>query len=306
MKFLVVGASGFIGGHILNYIKQAGYEVAGTQCQSNQDVLIKFDLEKDSIEESVGPSFFKTHKKVFVIICASLNQMDRCLIEKELSYKINVERTTQLVRDIAKYQAIPVFLSTSAVYNGELGYYNEQSVHDPINEYGRQKEAMEQFLLKDVPRAFILRLDKIVSDDTSGKNLFSEWYQKIRQNQPIICIEQLFSPTFVKDIAEAIIKAAQCRLSGAYNVVNPEFFTRVDLAKQFIAAVGKETDVILKSHEEFNFADRRIKYSYLDSTKFRKETGMQFTSMREVFTSFLKSQEHYDRRNNLTSVQNRT
>ena len=173
MKFLIAGASGFIGGHILNYVKSMSYESVGTQCGSGMPGLVTFDLQKDSIEEKMGASFFKTSKKVCVVICASLNQMDRCLIEKDLSYKINVEKTIALIKDIRKYKAIPVFLSTSAVYNGDLGYYNEESIHDPINEYGRQKETVEQFLLKNVPEAFILRLDKIVSDDVTGKNLFS-------------------------------------------------------------------------------------------------------------------------------------
>lgn len=298
MRFLIIGASGFAGNHIFNYIKAIGHEALGTQNQSNKPGLITFDLTKHRIKERFGPLFFKTDKKVFVVICAALSQIDRCLVEKDISYKINVEKTIQLVNDIKQFNAIPVFLSTSCVYNGDLGYYNEESEHDPINEYGRQKEAVEQFLLDNVPAAFILRLDKIVSDDIGGNHIFADWYQKIQENQPIICIEQLFSPTFVKDIAGSIVKGCQCNLSGAYNVANPEFFTRAELVKQFMSAVGKKVDILLKSHEEFNFADFRIKNSYLDASKFIKETGIRFTSMREVFNSFISKKNRTFTENN--------
>lgn len=287
MRFFIVGASGFIGSHVLNYFKEKDYEVIGTQNGSHKPGLVTFNLLEHQLEEKIDSKFFKTDEKVFGVICAALSQIDRCLTEKKISYKINVKHTIQLINDMKKINVSPVFLSTSCVYNGDLGYYNEESHHDPINEYGRQKEVVEQFLLNNVPDVLILRLDKIVSDDITGKHLFSDWRRKIQENQPIICFEQLFSPTFVKDIAEAIIKGCQCNLSGAYNVANPEFFTRVELAKQFMAAAGKKTDIILKPQNEFNFADRRIKNSYLDSTKFRKETGIRFTSMREVFNSFI-------------------
>jgi len=291
LKFLIIGASGFIGSHVFDYVKEMGFKAVGTQSESKRPEFVTFNLLEHRITEKVDPMFFKTNQKVFVIICAALSQIDRCLTEKKTSYKINVENTIRLIKDIRKFDAFPVFLSTSCVYSGDAGYYNEESIHDPANEYGRHKEAVEQFLLSNVPEALILRLDKVVSDDVKENHLFSDWYQKIQESQPIVCIEQLFSPTFVKDVARAIVKGCQCGLSGAYNVANPEFFTRVELAKQFMAAVGKKVDIVLKCHEEFNFDDIRIKNSYLDGSKFRKETGMEFLSMRQVFNSFIQKKE---------------
>jgi dTDP-4-dehydrorhamnose reductase len=287
MRFLIIGASGFIGQHILDYTRAMGYETLGTQCNSGKPGLVLFDLLKNRLEESVNPGFFKTRQKVFVVICAALSQIDRCLLEKDISYKINVKNTIRLIEDIKKYGAFPVFISTSAVYDGHLGYYNEDSPHAPICEYGRHKDEVEKFLQNEMPDAFILRLDKIVADSPFGNHLFSDWYKQIQNNQPIICIDQLFSPTSARDVAKAITKGCQLGLSGAYNVANPEFFTRVELASQFVAAVGEETEIILKRQEEFNFADPRLTKSYLDSTRFISDTGMRFTSMREIFNSFL-------------------
>lgn len=292
MKFLIVGASGFIGRNIFEHIKNSGHEVVGTQNESIQSDLVFFDILTDKIKEKIGPGFFETAEKVFVVIAAALSQMDRCFTEKELSYKINVEKTIQLIEDVRRLGAIPVFISTSAIYNDVLGYHSEGSRQAPINEYGRHKQTVDQYLISNVPEAFIVRLDKIVSDDLKGGHLFAEWFQKIQENEAITCIDQLFSPTYVIDVAKAIACGCQLKLCGAYNVANPEFFTRVELAKQYMSAVGGQVDIVLKSHEEFNFADPRNKNSYLDGTKFIKETGMRFTSMREVFNSFLSKKRH--------------
>lgn len=73
-------------------------------------------------------------------------------------------------------------------------------------------------------------------------------------------------------------------------MANPVFFPREELAKQFVLALEKnvaDVAIVCKSQEELNLADRRTEKSYLDSTKFLNATGMQFTSMSEVFKSFI-------------------
>ncbi len=291
MRFLIIGASGFLGKEVFNYIKSMGYEVMGTRNTSNDQNFVTFDLLKDRIKNCVDPLFLKSNKKLFLVICAALSQIDRCFTEKAISHQINVEKTILLIKDLRQLGAVPVFISTSSVYSGDIGNYNEDSTHGPINEYGRHKQEVEQFLNKNVPEAFILRLDKLVSDDVSGKHMFTEWYNNIKNNQPIICIDQVFSPTCTKDVARSILAGCQLRLCSAYNVANPEIFARADLARQFISAAGKKVDVIVKSHEELNFTDLRIKKSYLDPTKFIKETGIRFTNMDEVIGSFFRNKE---------------
>lgn len=291
MRFLVIGASGFVGSNIFAYLRAMGHEVLGTQCKSQKKGLIQFDLLNQNLEECIKPEYLSKDRKVFVIICAALSQIDRCLLERDISYKINVENTIKLIKYCINHNATPVFLSTSAVYDGHLGYYNEDSPHAPICEYGRHKDEVEHFLLKEAPQSFILRLDKIIGGDPDGKHMFADWYQTIREGKQIICIDQLFSPTYVNDIAKAILIASTSGLTGAYNVATPEFFTRLELAKQFVAATGKEVEIVLKSHEEFNFADPRLVKSYLDGSRFINKTGMRFTSMRKVFHSFLSIKE---------------
>ena len=59
----------------------------------NKPHPVVFDLSNHKISSCIATEFFETDEPVFVIICAALSQIDRCLIEKDVSYKINVEGT---------------------------------------------------------------------------------------------------------------------------------------------------------------------------------------------------------------------
>ncbi|HAT13261.1 MAG TPA: hypothetical protein DCS91_06565 [Microcoleaceae bacterium UBA11344] len=287
MKFLVIGASGFIGRHTLHYIKSLGYEAVGTQAKAKNPDLVKFDLLEDRIEWQLDTAYLETDSQVFGIIFSAITPIDRCWRERELSYKVNVEKTCQLLDDFKNLGIKPIFISSEAVYDGTTGYYSEEHQPNPVNEYGKQKLAVERYIQQMSPETLILRLSKIVGDDPKESHLFSEWHQWMETNKPITCIAgQVFCPTFVEDIAKGILLSCQQGISGLYNMANPVFFPREELAKQFALALGQEAQIICKPQEAFNFADKRNENNYLDSTKFLKATGMQFTSMREVFTAF--------------------
>lgn len=291
MRFIVVGASGFLGRHILKLAHSLGYEAIGTQSRSNYPDLITFDLLQDRLETCLPSSFLESDVPTFGVICAAVTPMDRCIHDQENSYKVMVTNTIQLIESMVAFKIKPVFMSTSFVYDGKVGYYNEQQPYSPISEYGRNKAIVDEYLQKKQPKALVLRLDKIVGDQPSENHLFSEWHQLVKQDQPIICIQdQLFSPTLVDDIARATISGCEHGLTGVYNTTNSEFFTREELARQFVFALGKEAKIISKPQDSFNFLSRRPLKSYLDSTKLVKALGIRFTSMREVINSFISLQ----------------
>lgn len=287
MKFLIIGASGFIGRHIMAHVKAMGYEALGTQSRLSKSGLIPFNLLEDRIGDRIDPSFWTSSEPVVSVICAAISQIDRCLLEKETSYKVNVENTIRLIDDLRDYGSKPVFLSTSFVFDGRDGYYPDSYPHSPICEYGRQKSEVETYLVSNVPESFVLRLDKIVGDDPSENHLFTEWYQWITDGKPVVCMEgQWFSPTFVVDVARSIQLGCERKLAGCFNVANSECFSRDDLARQFVRFLGKRAEIICRTQQELGFADMRPAKSYLNSTKFINAIGMQFTSMHEVFERF--------------------
>lgn len=288
IQLLIIGASGFIGSHLYKLAVEKGHKVIGTYSKTEKPNLIKFDLLSDRITDVFEPNIFK-NDEVFAIICSAIPKIDRCYIEKDLSFRLNVTNTIRMIEDLNKVKIKCIFLSSEAVYDGLQGYYDETMLPTPVNEYGRQKAEVEEYILDNCNHNLILRLSMIVGDDPRENHLFAQWYKWMRTNQPITCIaDQVFAPTFVDDVADGILKALDKGLSGLYNLANSEFFAREELAKQFVYALNGTTNITSLPIPSFNFPERRSLKTYLDGTKFRNAVEMNFTSMREVFRNFIR------------------
>ncbi len=289
MKFLIVGASGFIGRHLLTHVRSLGLEAIGTQARSRVPGLLTFDLLQHRIGDCVSRSFFEGQGPFYVVICAVISDMDLCLTDPVRAHAVNVEKIIQLIEDVRNWNATPVFISTNYVFDGRIGYYTEEHPVSPANAYGRHKAEVEQYLQRNIPDALIIRPDKNIGDDPCEYHFFSTWYRLLTAGQPIVCIEgQLISPTYVDDTARAIVMACRMGLTGVYHVVNPEYFHRDELARQFCFAAGMSPSVICKPIADFHFPDNRALKAYLDGSKFRRTTGMQFTTVREVMQRFMQ------------------
>ncbi len=285
-KIIVIGASGFVGSHILSHVRGQGHAAVGTWCNSKRDGLLRFDMLNDSIETAVGKSFLKSEGGASGVICSAISKIDRCFSEKELSHKVNVEHTIRLLEEMTQLGIRPVFLSTDNVFDGSRGGYSEEDTPNPVNEYGRQKSVVERYVLENVPKALVLRLSKIVGSDPREQHMFSDWYQSVRQGRMILCIrEQTFSPTCAGDVARGTLEGIRRNLTGLYHLVNPEVYSREELARDFLEVCGLDTDVVTKPVEEFGFLDKRALRTSLDGGRFERATGMSFTPMRDVMRS---------------------
>jgi dTDP-4-dehydrorhamnose reductase len=222
-KALIVGASGFLGRRVYERFQKAGYDVMGTQTQSQLKDRIYFDLSTDRIENRIQSTYLKTtdQTKIPVVITSALSQLDQCKKKKDLSYAINVTGTKRLIDDLKNFDAQILFISSSFVFNGQSGNYSEKDTPDPISEYGQQKLEIERYLTLHDPSALIFRIDKLLGDQIDEKHVFSEWNDWLNRGEPIPCIAgQVFSPTNVSDIAEAAILGLEKNLTGIYHVAN--------------------------------------------------------------------------------------
>ena len=289
MKFLIVGASGFIGGNILTHVKSLGFEAVGTQGRLRHQGLIHFDLLRHRILNCVDRSFFQGTEPVHVLICAVVSNVDLCLTDRATAYAINVEKTIQLIDDVKALGAKTTFFSSCYVFDGQVGYYNEGTPLSPVNEYGRHKVAVEDYLRQHAPGSLVMRLEKIIGHNPCESHFLTQCYKSISENQPIVCIEgSVLSPTWVNDIAHGFIRACELGLHGLFHVSNSEFFHRDELARQFCHSLGISPNVVTKPLAQFNFAEKRPLKSYLDGSRFAKTTGFRFTPMREVFHQFIR------------------
>ncbi len=283
-RFLVIGASGFVGGHLFRFLKkQANCEVIGTRSQSIDDELAHFDLERDSIHNCVPSAWLKAGPDKWALLCSAVVPMDRCVTEPAKARSVMLDGTQRCIDQLAATGFTPVFLSTSYVFDGRVGGYREDDPTDPQSRYGMLKLQIEHYLQATYPQALVVRLDKIVGTDLSGRHLFADWYQLASNEQAICCIaDQEFGPTLVDDIATGLYQACLAKLRGCYHLANPEPISRTELARRFLDACRKHAEIRSVPLTELNLAEPRPMSSWLNSDKIQSTLGVRFTPIEDI------------------------
>ncbi len=287
---LIVGASGFIGSELLKQAKQKGFCVEGTYFNSFFEKtanMQKLDLSLDECHLQLTKKIMEKPEKI-AVFCSAISSIDYCIQNRTLSFKVNVENTLKLMNYLSQLGFKILFISSDYVFNGIHGFYSESDKTDPINEYGRQKEVVEKFLLPSLKSALVLRISKIFSAFHHNKNLFSQWHDLITRKKDIHCIKNnVFSPTSREDLAKAILVAIEKKMTGLYHVSSASW-KRADLAELFLKLADKQyrSKVIEKKMDYFGFTEKRPLDSSLNSEKFKTQSGFEFTSMDKVIQNY--------------------
>src|SRR3989304_8875516 len=171
-KLLITGVSGLLGNNLAYYLKDK-YEVIGLY--SSHPVVIRgvrtercnllYDNSIRKIISDFNPSI--------IIHCASLTNIDQCEGDKNLTEKINIGSTKNIVETIANKDIKLVYISTDSVYNGIKGDFSEDDKINPLNYYGLSKyEGELQVLRKE--HSLILRTN-IFGWNIQDKKSIGEW-----------------------------------------------------------------------------------------------------------------------------------
>jgi dTDP-4-dehydrorhamnose reductase len=284
MRVLVVGASGFLGGHVLRDAREHGHRALGTRASAARPGLVPFDVRCDRLVEQIPADFLRADGELVAIVCAAVSQPDRCARNEE-ARATNVVGMKRLCEDVNDVGGSVHFLSTGFVFDGERGGYSETDVPQPINEYGRQKLEMEEWLL--ARGALVVRVDKLVGDEPTEKHLFSEWQRSIDRGDPIVCLRgQVFSPTAVDDVARGLVIAAEKQMTGLYHVTGSDHYGRAELARLFLAATAQRAPIAEKSASELSMVEPRPLRTWLRGERFSRHTGLAFRRAPDMIASF--------------------
>ncbi len=140
-KVLILGATGMLGSACFRFLKlQPGLEVIGTSRKSDPS-LVEFDADKDEIGDLLGRV-----KPNWIINCTGLikhfiDENDPDSIAAAL--RINSEFPKLLTGHAVRLNAQVIQIATDCVYSGVLGPYDETSIHDAVDVYGKSKSSGE-------------------------------------------------------------------------------------------------------------------------------------------------------------------
>ena len=237
MNILVVGGAGYVGGGIVDKLKQ-------THTVTVYDSLIYEESYRKDVNFVYGD--IRNHDKLLpllkendaVIWLAALVGDGACSINPELTFEINSESVKFLANNFDKRI---IFLSTCSVYGAQEGLLDESSSINPLSEYASSKVQAEEYLSDS--NAIIFRLGTLfgISDEFSRIRLdlvVNILVTKALTEGKLTVFggEQWRPLLHVVDVANAIAHTIESDITGIFNL-HYKNFKIVDIAKAIIEKV---------------------------------------------------------------------
>lgn len=303
MRALVTGASGFVGGHLVEALKGKGAEILA--CGGPHDATAGYrpiDLsDAQSLREALD-----SFRPTVIFHLAAQTFVPESLRSPAETYEVNVMGTVRLAEAVRAYAGGPrprvLFTSSAEVYGRrEAGEFPLRETLDPrpATPYGASKAAAETVLLAHA-RGF--GLDVVVARAFNhigpGQNerfvvasLAAQLARVASGQAPHLLVGNLGAARDfldVRDVVSAYVAlAADGERGEVYNVCSGKAVTIRDVLRELIAIARVPVEV---REDPLRFRSTEIPLYVGDPQKLRERTGWQpgiplVRSLRDVYTA---------------------
>ncbi len=196
---------------------QLGRELQNLAASNQNFQFIFFDKDELNIaDEAALKNIFQKYSPSFFINCAAYTAVDKAENEKDMAYKINAEAVGNIAKQCNQFKTSLIHISTDYVFDGKATQpYKEDNKTNPVNYYGYTKLKGEELALENNPRTIIIRTSWVYSK--YGNNFVKTMLRLMHERKEINVVnDQLGSPTYAKDLAEAIVEIT----NGQRSMVN--------------------------------------------------------------------------------------
>ncbi|MGH7992559.1 MAG: dTDP-4-dehydrorhamnose reductase [Limisphaerales bacterium] len=217
-----------------------------------------------------------------VINTAAYNQVDRCEIERELSWAVNAVGPQQLAELCVRAGTRLVHYGTDYVFDGQKkSPYLETDAPNPLNHYAAGKLAGEQAVLRTSPKHLVLRTSWVFGwHPTQTKTFVHTVLRAAREGRELkATTDQTSVPTFAPNLAQWTLELIRRGANGLIHAVNDEGVSRYDwtlaILEEAVQAglISKVCPVEKVSTAFFNSTMRRPTYTVMSNEKLTKLLG---------------------------------
>jgi dTDP-4-dehydrorhamnose reductase len=183
----------------------------------------RFDL-RDTAEAA---RLVARHDPAAVVCAAAIPSVERCELEPDETRSVNVTGTLALADTARTAGATFVFLSSEYVFDGEAGPYTEADLVNPINEYGRQKVAVERALAERGSDWIVARVSCVYGHEAQRKNFLYQLLGALGEGRVVkVPGDQVGTPTEAANAAAVIRELWAAGKRGIFHVVGADRLIR--------------------------------------------------------------------------------
>ena len=269
----MVGANGMLGRDLLALLGERGQGVD----------IDEIDISSpESVLKVIGDL-----KPEVVVNCAAYTDVDGCESNIETAMAVNGEGVAYLAMACRDLGALLVQVSTDYVFDGGKGTpYVEDDAPCPLSVYGESKLAGEMNAAF-YPEHLIVRTQWLYG--LHGKNFVETMLRLGAEKDELAVVDdQIGSPTWTVDLAQAIIALIDSGCRGTYHAANSEYCSWNGFASAIFEEAGLNVSVKPMTTTELNRPARRPLYSTLECSKLTGDTGFRPQAWRVALREYLK------------------
>lgn len=274
MKVLVTGANGQLGRELRIVAQGSADKYIFTDVVEAEGLET---LRLDITDIEAVRALVKAQGIDVIVNCAAYTNVDKAETDVELAELLNAKSPENLAVVMKEAGGLLVHISTDYVFGKDV--YNtpcrEDMVGTPTGVYGITKLRGERNIQETGCKSVIIRTGWLYSE--FGKN-FVKTMLNLTATRPELKVvfDQVGTPTYAYDLAQAIVAILKAPKTGIYNYSNEGVCSWYDFAKMIAEYSGQTQCNIQPCHsDDFPSPVKRPAYSVLDKTKIKETFGVK-------------------------------
>lgn len=277
MKMLVTGANG-----------QLAKEIIKLSILNSFHVTAKSKEELDITDFAAVFNTLSSIKPDIVINCAAYNDVDAAQTDWQRAFLVNGIGVKHLSISCGENNVILVHFSTDYVFGGFKNEpYTIADRPNPVSKYGQSKLLGEELLKSHLDKYFLIRTSWVFGEGRfSFPKKLIEWAYKNKRLK--IVDDQISSPSYAVDVANAVIDIIKTGNYGLYHVTNSGSCSRYLWAKFILDKINWNGELESAKSRDFPTTAKRPGYSVLDNFPLKEAIGYFLPPWQDATERFLK------------------
>lgn len=279
MRILIAGRDGQLGRAVIAEAERRGLEYLAPPEKV-------FDISNlEAVREVVSSS-----KASHLINCAAYNLVDKAEEDWQSAAMVNGIGVRNLAITCVEQGVELLHCSTDYVFSGEKGApYTILDEPNPINRYGESKLLGERLLQSLGERFYLVRLSWVFGN--GSQNFLFKLKGWASKNQRLeIVDDQVSSPSFVDDLAPALLDLMETGAYGLYHLCNSGYCSRYQWAQHALKLMDWKGELIPVKSDRFPTPAKRPAFSAMDTFPFEDTVGYKLPTWQEATERFLQKE----------------
>jgi dTDP-4-dehydrorhamnose reductase len=277
-RILITGASGMLGATLVNKW-QDRFEVFGTGKSNFLNNPAKKYMEFDLLNESYK-DLIKWSSPDIVLHCAALTDVDYCEENPTNTFHVNSEPLDKFLKVDSNIKVI--FISSDAVFDGNIHLASERTLCSPINVYGQSKKKGEDYLSKLENKHLSVRTTILGKNINYTKQGLLEWMINSLKNGKKITLfnDVIFTPITIWRLAKELESVIENDLSGVIHIAGKEPISKYEFGLKLCKVLDLDSNLIKNGNlSDLKLKAKRSKDQSLNSSLYQIETDHSLPSI---------------------------